>query len=124
MVNCDKRHNFSAPSLLGLTGEEEVDKAQHCMSFMRGIGCYHHLHYSTHKNHVMKQNMGTADRLVRIAIAALFAGLYFTGNVSNNILAMVLWVVGIVFIVTSAIGFCPLYTLFGIRTIKRRIKKV
>lgn len=69
----------------------------------------------------MKQNMGVADRLVRLIIAAVFAVLYFTGNISNNILAMVLWIIGTVFILTSAIGFCPLYTLFRLRT-TRKIK--
>src|SRR4051812_3141267 len=96
-----------------------MDEAGTCLYFMPGPGCYHHVHYSTHKYHVMKQNMGTGDRLIRIGIAFVFAALYFTGVVTNDILSMTLWVIGIIFIMTSAIGFCPLYTLLGIKTVKK-----
>jgi hypothetical protein len=68
----------------------------------------------------MKTNMGTADRLIRIAVAGVFAALYFTGVVTNMALATLLWVVGIIFITTAAIGFCPLYTMVGFRTKKKR----
>jgi len=68
----------------------------------------------------MKQNMGTADRVIRIIIAAVLAGLYFSGVVTNSTVATILWVVGIVFIITSAIGFCPLYTIAGLRTNKKK----
>lgn len=68
----------------------------------------------------MKSNMGTADRVVRISIAVLFAALYFTGMVTNSTLATVFWVIGIVFTITSAIGYCPLYTIGGFNTLGRR----
>jgi hypothetical protein len=72
------------------------------------------------KSIVMKQNMGTIDRLVRVFIAAAFAALYFTGVVTNTTVATVLWVIGIVFVVTAAIGFCPLYTIKKWNTNKRK----
>jgi hypothetical protein len=65
----------------------------------------------------MKSNMGNADRLVRIIIAALLAALYFSGVVTNSTLATVFWVIGIIFTITSAIGYCPLYTLGGFNTL-------
>lgn len=68
----------------------------------------------------MKTNMGTADRLIRIALAGIFAALYFTGVVTNLALATLLWVFGLVFIITAAIGFCPLYTITGFRTRKKK----
>lgn len=61
--------------------------------------------------------MGSADRIIRIVIAIAFAALYFTGTVTG-ILGIVLIVFGIVFIVTSLVSFCPLYTLIGINTCK------
>jgi Protein of unknown function (DUF2892) len=37
-------------------------------------------------------------------------------GVTQGILAIILGVVGAVLIVTAAIGFCPLYALFGLNT--------
>ena len=63
----------------------------------------------------MKKNMGTIDRVARIVIALVFAALYFTGTVTGT-LGIVLLVLGGVFVATSLISFCPLYTLFGLST--------
>jgi len=63
----------------------------------------------------MKTNMGNIDRLIRVILALLFATLYFTGTVTGT-LGTVLVVLGGVFLATSVIGFCPLYTLVGVNT--------
>lgn len=63
----------------------------------------------------MKKNMGTADRVIRVIIAAIIAFLYFNGTITGTV-GMVLLVLGIVFLLTSLLSFCPLYTIFGIRT--------
>lgn len=65
----------------------------------------------------MKKNMGTADKGIRVAIAILIAFLYYF-NVIEGTLAYVLMAFAIVFLVTSFISFCPLYTLLGINTCK------
>ncbi len=65
----------------------------------------------------MKQNMGNLDKAVRVAVAIVIAILYFTHVISGT-LAIVLLVFGAVFILTSAIGTCPLYLPFGISTKK------
>ncbi len=67
----------------------------------------------------MKVNMGTADRSIRIIIAALFAYLYFSGTVTG-IAGIALLVLGAVFLLTSLMSFCPLYTLIGINTCPRK----
>lgn len=59
--------------------------------------------------------MGTADRIIRLIIAAIFAILYFTGVVTGTP-GIVLLVLAGVFVLTSLISFCPLYAPFGIRT--------
>ena len=59
--------------------------------------------------------MGNTDRILRIIVAAIFAALYFTGTVTGTF-GTVLLVLGGVFIATSAINFCPLYTLIGVNT--------
>lgn len=63
----------------------------------------------------MKKNMGIADRLVRVLIAAIVGALYYTGVVSGT-LGVVLLVLAGVFVATSLISFCPLYTLLGVST--------
>ena len=63
----------------------------------------------------MKQNMGTADRIIRVLTAAVFAYLYFSGTVTGT-LGLVLVIAGGVFVLTSLVSFCPLYTLLGITT--------
>lgn len=63
----------------------------------------------------MKKNMGNADRIIRILIAAVFAYLYFGGVVTGTA-GIVLLVLGAVFVLTSLISFCPLYTIVGLNT--------
>ncbi|MDD4992577.1 MAG: DUF2892 domain-containing protein [Paludibacter sp.] len=63
----------------------------------------------------MKTNMGIIDRAIRIVIALIFVGLYFT-NVVTGTLAIVLLVLAGVFTLTTLVGFCPLYWPFGINT--------
>lgn len=63
----------------------------------------------------MKKNMGSADRLIRVLIAAVIAVLYFT-NVISGTLGIVLLVLAGVFLLTSLVGFCPLYAPFGLST--------
>lgn len=69
------------------------------------------------KNFVMKKNMGTADKVIRVIIAAVIAGL-FLSNIISGTLGVVLLIFAIVFLLTSLISFCPLYTLLGINTCK------
>jgi fatty acid desaturase len=63
----------------------------------------------------MKKNMGSADRIIRIILAAVVAVLYFT-NVITGTLAIVLLVIAGIFVLTSFISFCPLYALVGLNT--------
>ena len=63
----------------------------------------------------MKPNMGSTDRIIRIALALLFSALYFTGTVSGTF-GVVLLVLGAVFVLTSVLSFCPLYTVLGMNT--------
>jgi Protein of unknown function (DUF2892) len=63
----------------------------------------------------MKKNIGTTDRIIRILLAAVFAYLYFGGIVTGT-LGLVLVILGGVFLLTSLVSFCPLYTLFGLNT--------
>lgn len=63
----------------------------------------------------MQKNMGTIDRTIRVLVAVIIAVLIVMGQISG-ILAIVLGVLAGVFVLTSMIGFCPLYAPFGLRT--------
>jgi hypothetical protein len=67
----------------------------------------------------MKANMGTTDKIIRIAVAALIAILYFT-NVISGTLGIVLLIAAAVFVLTSLISFCPLYPIIGMNTNKKK----
>ncbi len=65
----------------------------------------------------MKNNMSNLDRIIRVFLAGLFAALYFSG-VLTGALGIILLVLGAVFLLTSLVGFCPLYVPFKISTKK------
>ena len=60
----------------------------------------------------MEKNMALWDRVIRVILAIIF--LYLAIQYGGWF--WVLGILGIIFIVTSAIGFCPLYKLFGFKT--------
>jgi hypothetical protein len=63
----------------------------------------------------MKQNLGGTDRVVRIAIAVVLvvgAGLVGFGSIAG----IIMLVLAVVMLATSALAFCPLYLPFGLNT--------
>ena len=66
----------------------------------------------------MKKNMGAADRTIRVLFAALLGILIFAGQIVG-VTAIILGIVAIVFLLTSAVGFCPLYVPLKRSTIKK-----
>lgn len=62
--------------------------------------------------------MGSTDKIIRIAIAVIIAMLYFTNTISGTV-ALVLGAFAVIFLLTSFISFCPLYSPFGISTRKK-----
>lgn len=75
------------------------------------------LYGKNHKLTIMKKNMGGADRTIRIILALVVGALYYF-NVITGTLAYVLLALAAIFVLTSFISFCPLYTLLGINTCK------
>jgi hypothetical protein len=68
----------------------------------------------------MKKNMGNADRIIRVIIAAIFTSLYFAGIITGT-LGVVLVVLSVIFVLTSIISFCPLYLPFGLSTLRKNV---
>ena len=58
---------------------------------------------------MFKVNEGTTDRVLRVILGIVLIALALTRG------WMWAWI-GVVPLLTGAIGFCPLYTLFGINT--------
>ena len=65
----------------------------------------------------MKQNMGTADKIIRLSVVAVIVVLYMAGKISGTA-AIILGIIAVAFLVTSLIGWCPTYVPFGISTRK------
>jgi hypothetical protein len=70
----------------------------------------------------MKSNMGSVDKTVRIVIAALVLVLYLT-NVIPGRLAITLFVVAAILLITVFINFCPIWHFIGISTKKKKYIK-
>jgi hypothetical protein len=70
----------------------------------------------------MKKNMGTTDKIIRLLIAAIFIGLFITDIVIGTV-GIVLLVLAGIFIFTSVVSFCPLYSFFGINTCSRNVNE-
>ena len=69
----------------------------------------------------MKQNIGNTDRIIRVALAVLLAvGAWMAGL--GSVGGIILLVLAAVMLVTSAVGFCPLYAPFGFSTKPRAAK--
>lgn len=67
----------------------------------------------------MKKNMGNADRIIRLLIAAAIAVLYFTHIVTGTV-GIVLLVLAAVFVLTSLVSFCPIYAVLGMNTCPKK----
>ena len=70
----------------------------------------------------MKKNMGNVDKVIRFVLAAVIAYLIFT-KVLVGLWAIVLGILGGIFLLTIVTGFCGLYPLFGINTCPAKEKK-
>jgi hypothetical protein len=64
--------------------------------------------------------MGSADRVIRVTLAAIVVVLYFA-NVISGTVALILLALAAVFVLTSLISFCPLYLPFGLSTLRKKI---
>jgi hypothetical protein len=67
----------------------------------------------------MKQNLGTFDKILRISFSIIVALLYFTNQIEGTI-ALVLGLLSTIFLLTSLIGYCPIYGVCHISTRKNK----
>ncbi len=64
----------------------------------------------------MKSNVGGIDRILRIVLGLVLIALTLTGTIG-------VWGwIGVVPLLTAALGFCPLYTVLGFSTCPMKAK--
>lgn len=61
------------------------------------------------------KNVGNLDKVIRFLLAAVFVYLFYAGVVTGWLGYLLLGLAGI-FVVTSLMGTCPIYSVLGIRT--------
>jgi type III secretory pathway component EscS len=66
----------------------------------------------------MKTNMGTADRIIRLVVAAILVALYFM-DILTGTAGIIGLVIAVVFAATALVKFCGLYALLGMNTCSR-----
>ena len=64
----------------------------------------------------MEKNVGKKDALIRVILAAITTGVGFYFLSSIQVVAYVLFGVSVMLIMTSLVGRCGLYKVFGINT--------
>jgi len=69
----------------------------------------------------MTTNMGKTDKTIRLVVAVVIAILILTG-VLTGAWAWILGIIAVIFAVTSAISFCPIYRIFGLSTAPKEEK--
>ncbi|HIP48662.1 MAG TPA: DUF2892 domain-containing protein [Lutibacter sp.] len=67
---------------------------------------------------IMKKNVGSIDKVVRVLIALVAAYFAYKGGFEPAWIAYVLWAVAGVMLFTTLMGSCLLYTAFGTSTCK------
>ena len=68
----------------------------------------------------MTINENSTDRIIRgvVGAGALIGAVATGASGGNVVLTVVLAVVGVILAGTAAVGFCPIYRIFGISTCK------
>lgn len=67
----------------------------------------------------MKKNMANIDRGIRLLLVIVIAVLFLTNQISG-LAAIILGIFGVAFLFSGATGFCPLYTVLKMSTLKKK----
>ena len=66
----------------------------------------------------IKKNVGLADRILRFgaALMMIYFGFIDTTVIADEIAALLLGILGIIFLLTAVFSMCPIYNLIGLNT--------
>ena len=62
----------------------------------------------------MKVNQTNLERIIRVVVGVALALFFFTGTIAGG-WGVAALVVGAVLLLTGGVGYCPLYSLVGIK---------
>lgn len=68
----------------------------------------------------MEKNEGTVDRVIRVLLGFI---LIYTGAIQMGLsgaLAYIVVLIGLILLISGIIGYCGLYTVIGINTLKKK----
>ncbi|WP_343671146.1 DUF2892 domain-containing protein [Chitinophaga sp.] len=60
----------------------------------------------------MKKNVGTVDGLIRVVLAIITIFLFYNKILTDSLFM----IIAVILLLTSLTGFCPLYSLLGLKT--------
>jgi hypothetical protein len=68
----------------------------------------------------MEKNEGMLDRVIRVILGfiLIYIGAIYMGL--SGVLAYIVVLVGLILLITGAIGYCVLYSVIGINTLKKK----
>lgn len=64
----------------------------------------------------MKANEGSFDRIIRVILGLIILALWFVLQGNAKYFALI----GLIPLITAILGWCPLYSIFGMNTCKRK----
>jgi hypothetical protein len=67
----------------------------------------------------MKKNMANLDRGIRLLLVIVIAVLFLTNQISG-LAAIILGIFGVAFLFSGGTGFCPLYKIFNMSSLKKQ----
>jgi len=66
----------------------------------------------------MKSNLGSNDKIVRVLLGVALSYIAYNSPETAQWIRVVMYVVSAILFLTTALGSCPLYSLFKINTCK------
>ena len=60
----------------------------------------------------MKKNIGTVDGMIRVVVAIVTIFLFYNKIITDSLFI----IIAVILLLTSLTGFCPLYSLLGLKT--------
>jgi len=66
----------------------------------------------------LTKNVGSIDKTIRLVAGLLLAAYAILGAGLSSTMGILALVVGVVFIVTGVVNFCPLFKILGISSFK------
>jgi hypothetical protein len=67
----------------------------------------------------MKKNVGTVDGLIRVVLAIVTIFLFYNKILTDSLFM----IIAVILLFTSLTGFCPLYSLLGLKTKQEQSKE-